>query len=571
MTTTTTVNGEQGFFVPQRAPLPGWSVQLTDPKGNKTTTTTLTDGSYTFTPQASGTYTVAEVNIPIDSDSTSRSTPNHEYTFYFDGTNSVPDLRFGNKYYSPFTVPVEGAIKIDDHGCGGCDLPLAGWVSELEDSEGNVLATTVSDGIGYYEIDVFPGTYQVAEEVQSSSVSTLPCRSFGLHRNRHLGRRDYRARLRQLREDHGIRCHVQRPRWQQVRDVGEPALNGWPVELLDSAGNVLAVATTDSNGNYVFNNLEKGTYQVTQVPQPNWVQTLPQFPTAYTFQAFSGGNLLALNFGNHSAPSLTPTQVIDNGQAGYSETGTWATGVAGFNGTNRIARTVHSGSSTATASWSFTGLPSAVYDVYVTFAGKRGDSIAAPFTVYDGTTSLGTQNLDESIRVTQAQGGRAQGGYGGVGWLELSSYAIASGTLQVQLGNLASNNFVDADGVLIDQEDAAPSVASSIATSAPNAASSSQIAFDPFNLVDSAAIKLGSEATGQAEARTINPDGASVPSPLVVMYHRGERPTVMQSSPTAIDAILGTVIDADRSRSSDLFTTLAQTLLTGKKPKSRKF
>ena len=51
--------------------------------------------------------------------------------------------------------------------------------------------------------------------------------------------------------------------------------------------------------------------------------------------------------------------------------------------------------------------------------------------------------------MTQAQGGRNEGSYGGVGWLELGTYSISSGTLNVVLGNNASGNFVDADGVLI--------------------------------------------------------------------------------------------------------------------------
>ena len=80
--------------------------------------------------------------------------------------------------------------------------------------------------------------------------------------------------------------------------------------------------------------------------------------------------------------------MIDNGQPGYSETGTWSTAVGGFNGTNRVAKTRdHGGGATATATWNFTGVASGSYDVYVTFAGKSSYSTAAPFTVVDGGTS----------------------------------------------------------------------------------------------------------------------------------------------------------------------------------------
>ena len=84
-----------------------------------------------------------------------------------------------------------------------------------------------------------------------------------------------------------------------------------------------------------------GSYEVAEVVQTNWVQTQPLYPTVYTFTGKSGHNLTALNFGDHASPALSPIAVIDNGQPGYSETGSWSTAVGGFNGTNRVAKTTH--------------------------------------------------------------------------------------------------------------------------------------------------------------------------------------------------------------------------------------
>ena len=97
-------------------------------------------------------------------------------------------------------------------------------------------------------------------------------------------------------------------------------------------------------------------------------------------RAQSGMNLLALNFGDHASPALNPVAVIDNGQPGYSETGTWSTAVGGFNGTNRVAKTSRSGGTRprprgTSPAW----LRRRTY-VYVTYAGKSGYSTAAPFT-----------------------------------------------------------------------------------------------------------------------------------------------------------------------------------------------
>ena len=141
--------------------------------------------------------------------------------------------------------------------------------------------------------------------------------------------------------------------------------------------------------------------------------------------------------------------MIDNGQPGYSETGSWSTALGGFNGTNRVARTVRSGGATATASWSFSGLATGNYDVYITYAGKSTYSSAAPFSVLDSGTTLGTIDINESILVTQSQGGLNQGSYGGVGWLEAGQFTSTDGNLEVVLSNKATGNYVDADGVLL--------------------------------------------------------------------------------------------------------------------------
>ncbi len=119
---------------------------------------------------------------------------------------------------------------------------------------------------------------------------------------------------------------------------------------------MLATQTTDANGNYTFTGVGPGALSVAEVVQTNWVQTQPLYPTVYTFTGKSGHNLTALNFGDHSSPALSPVTVIDNGQPGYSETGSWSTAVGGFNGTNRVARTVTARSATATATWDFTGV-----------------------------------------------------------------------------------------------------------------------------------------------------------------------------------------------------------------------
>lgn len=49
-------------------------------------------------------------------------------------------------------------------------------------------------------------------------------------------------------------------------DDGEPGIVGAVVELLDAAGNVIATTTTDDNGDYIFTDLDAGTYAVRFAP-----------------------------------------------------------------------------------------------------------------------------------------------------------------------------------------------------------------------------------------------------------------------------------------------------------------
>ena len=352
------------------------------------------------------------------------------------------------------------------------------------------------------------------------------------------------------------------------RGSSESGLAGWTVNLRDSSGSVLGSVLTDANGNYKFAGVGLGSsYQVAEVVPADWVQTQPLYPTVFSFTAQSGHNLNGLNFGDHSAPALDASAAIDNGQAGYSETGSWYGVVGGLGGNNRVARTVQRGKATATATWDFTGLSSSnTYDVYVTFGSKSQYSTAAPYTVYDGTTSLGTQFLNESIPVTMAQGGRAQGNYGGVGWLELGTYAITGTELKVVLSNLTSGSYVDADGVLLVRHGTgAPSHPSGASPSSTSSTTDRTLALGAVDFKTTSTPSSTSK-TGQNGARTVVLRGVSAPGPIHVVYNPGSRPAVNQSTTDAIDAFLGLGRDDGTfSGTNDQVIALAEDQLFGKK------
>ena len=64
-----------------------------------------------------------------------------------------------------------------------------------------------------------------------------------------------------------------------VNDPGDPGLQGWTVNLLDSSGNIVATTTSAADGTYSFANLfGPGAYTIEEINQAGWYQTEPVNP-----------------------------------------------------------------------------------------------------------------------------------------------------------------------------------------------------------------------------------------------------------------------------------------------------
>jgi hypothetical protein len=107
-----------------------------------------------------------------------------------------------------------------------------------------------------------------------------------------------------------------------VQDPSEVGLQGWTITIKDSNGNIIATIITDSAGKGCSVVHAPGTYTVSEVPLPGWIQTSPP-PGTYTVTVLPGQLVPPLTFGNQQAKgvcdlalnkTVTPNPVQSGGQ-----------------------------------------------------------------------------------------------------------------------------------------------------------------------------------------------------------------------------------------------------------------
>ena len=99
------------------------------------------------------------------------------------------------------------------------------------------------------------------------------------------------------------------------------------------------------------------------------------------------------------------------------------------------------GSGESTASWQFNDLPAGYYKVYATWSAAGDQATNAPFTVYDGSSVVGANRVNQQI----APAGETADG---TVWQLVGSYWIGSGQMRVELSDDA-NGAVVADAIRI--------------------------------------------------------------------------------------------------------------------------
>ena len=267
-------NGDQDGTEPGYS---GVTVQLLDASGNVVaTTTTDTNGTYSFSKLPDGTYSVKVVKDGELADTEQTEDPdatkdNASEPVTLGEDNPTKDhIDFG---YVP-DYSIHGLVYRDgdrDETHGVTEKGYANQTVELRDKDGKVVATTTTDENGAYSFAKLPaGDYTVkvvkdgaltdldqTEDPDSTKDSASGVISLG---NDHRTETDVNFGYIANNSINGT-IYRDGDRDGRKGDT-EGRYSGVTVQLLDASGNVVATTTTDKDGKYSFEHLPDGTYSV---------------------------------------------------------------------------------------------------------------------------------------------------------------------------------------------------------------------------------------------------------------------------------------------------------------------
>ncbi|WP_317202683.1 SdrD B-like domain-containing protein [Janthinobacterium sp.] len=174
------------------------------------------------------------------------------------------------------------ANGVQDAGESG----ISGVTVQLKNSAGTVVSTTTTDGSGNYHFDVAAGTYSVAVKAPSGyytsakDVGANDAVDSDIDSTGNTAKFSVAAGETNNTLDAGLyqKAALGDKVWfdgngNGVQDACETGVGCVTVNLLNSAGVVVASAVTDSNGNYMFSNLTPGAYSVAFVAPSGYMFT----------------------------------------------------------------------------------------------------------------------------------------------------------------------------------------------------------------------------------------------------------------------------------------------------------
>ena len=267
------------------SPLAGVTMELLDENGNSidsdpstsgtqpTTTTTDSNGEYSFTDVEPGNYIVKQTNLSgyidvSDGDSiddggaggTDDDTNSNTDDNLISVSLSSQEIDTGNDFLDERTGTISGEVLSDTNNDDVGDSPLSGVTVELfEDGNATAIAITTTNSDGKYTfINVAPGDYTVVQtnlndygdvkDSDGTATNDSNAIAVALAAGTTSTGNDFV-------DERGFISGT-------VTDSGANALEDVTITLKDDSGDIVATTSTDINGEYSFADLPSGTYIV---------------------------------------------------------------------------------------------------------------------------------------------------------------------------------------------------------------------------------------------------------------------------------------------------------------------
>jgi hypothetical protein len=256
---------------------------------------------------------------------------------------------------------------------------INGVTVQLVDGAGNLIASAITAGDGNYSFSYLAGSYSVNVVAATLPAGVAPSYDLDGIGTPNTASVAIAAGVSRTDVDFGYRgtASIGDRLWNDangngVQDAGEAGINGATVQLLDTAGTVIATATTSGNGNYTFGNLGAGNYTVKVVTSSLPAGMTPTYdldgvatPNAATLSLAAGANRTDVDFGYKHTGSVGDRVWLDSNANGVQD--------AGENGINGVTvQLVNSGGTviaTTTTSgdgdYAFNNLAAGTYTVKI--------------------------------------------------------------------------------------------------------------------------------------------------------------------------------------------------------------
>jgi len=320
----------------------------------------------------------------------------------------VAGLDFGNKLI-PNAI---GGFKFEDLNANGARDPgepgLAGVTILLTPASGGSPRTTATDASGNFLFtDVAPGSYVLTEVVPTGFTQTMPASdgipvtlaSGGTSLNNIFG--NFHGIL--TGSISGIKFNDLNG--NGVQDSGEPGLAGVTITL-SSASQPPRSIVTGSDGTFTFTGVPFGTYSVSEIVPPGFVQTSPAPPGTPQVVTLDFGHqtVTGVAFGNRAVPAqISGTKFNDANGNGVRDTGEGGLSGVTIQLRNSAGQTL-TATTDASGGFSFLGLAPGTYVLSeVVPTGFTQTAPAAPGT-FSVTLSPG-QNATGFLFGNRAQAG----------------------------------------------------------------------------------------------------------------------------------------------------------------------